>query len=141
MKVKLEDVLEAIYSANDETENFYSIKTEEVLMCFDGMVNGEEKSELKEDIEENFEDYIRLPGKYEIDEYSMMVEFIEKLSERTAKDKLTNAIRGRGAFRSFKNEIYYLGIEQKWFDYRDSEYVRIAREWCLDHGIALIEDT
>jgi superfamily II DNA or RNA helicase len=63
-----------------------------------------------------------------------------KLSEGSAQDKLTDAIRGRGAFRRFKSEIYYLGVEQKWFEYRDCEYDRISREWCQEHGITLIEE-
>ncbi len=140
MKVKLEDVIEAIDFANDETEYYYSIKTEEILMCFDGMINGEENPEMEEDIEENFEDYIPLPGKYEIDEYNMMEEFIEKFPEGRVQDKLADAIRVRGAFRRFKDTVYDLGIAQKWFDFRDHEYVRIAREWCKKHGVDIIED-
>ncbi len=140
MKVKLADVLEAMEFANDETEYYYSIKTEEVLMRFYGMIDGEENSELEEDIEENFEDYISLPGKYEIDEYNIMEEFIEKLSMGRAQDKLVDAIRGGGAFRRFKDMVYALGIEQKWFDFRDNEYVRIAGEWCKKHGIDMTEE-
>lgn len=140
MKVKLDDVLEAINFANDETEYYYSIKTEEVLMCFDGMINGEENSELEEDIEENFEGYIRLPGQYEIDEYSVMEEFIENLPEGRKQYELADAIRGKGAFRRFKDTVYDLGLEQKWFDFRDGEYVRIAREWCRENEIDIIEE-
>lgn len=139
MKVKLEDVLDAIDFANDETEYYYSIKTEEVLMCFNRMINGEENPELEEDIEENLGDYIPLPGKYEIDEYSMMEEFVENLPQGRAQGKLADAISGRGAFRRFKDTVYDLCLEQKCFNFRDSKYVKIAREWCKQYGIDIIE--
>ncbi|WP_019229963.1 hypothetical protein [Sedimentibacter sp. B4] len=42
MKVKLQDVLEAMSFTNPETEYYYSTETEEVLMIFDGMVNGDD---------------------------------------------------------------------------------------------------
>lgn len=36
MKVKLNDVIEALDFVNDETQYFYSIKTEEILMVWYG---------------------------------------------------------------------------------------------------------
>jgi len=44
-------------------------------MLFDGMVDGEDNPELFEDIKEGFvEDYIPLPGQYDINEYRIMEE-------------------------------------------------------------------
>ena len=45
-------------------------------------------------------------------EYSIMERFIWSLPEGTIQDRLENAIRGRGAFRRFKDSICWLGIEQ-----------------------------
>ncbi|MEL7648887.1 MAG: hypothetical protein AAGU76_12385 [Sedimentibacter sp.] len=43
-------------------------------MIFDGMVNGDDDSELIEEIEDGFiEDYIPLPGQYDIDEISYII--------------------------------------------------------------------
>ena len=42
MKVKLEDVLEAMDFVNDDTQYYYDVKNEKVLMIFDGMVDGED---------------------------------------------------------------------------------------------------
>ena len=65
MKVKLEDIIEAMEFANMETEYYYDTHNEKVLMIFDGMVDGEDNPELFEDIKEGFvEDYIPLPGQY-----------------------------------------------------------------------------
>ncbi|MCD8021312.1 MAG: UPF0158 family protein [Clostridiales bacterium] len=46
-----------------------------------------------------------------------------------------NAIRGRGAFRRFKDGIYYHGIEQQWYDYQADAYKQIAVRWCRDEGL------
>ena len=40
MKVKLEDIIEAMEFANMETEYYYDTHNEKVLMLFDGMVDG-----------------------------------------------------------------------------------------------------
>ncbi len=140
MKVKLNDIIEALNFVNDETRYFYSIKKEEILMVWDGIVNGETDPDLIEEIEDNFEDYITLPEKYEIDEYSMMEEFIDSLPEGCKQDELYDAIRGRGAFRRFKDEVYELGLEQKWYKYRDDAYEKLAIEWCEENGIEIIKD-
>ena len=73
MKVKLEDVLEAMNFVDDDTQYYYDVKNEKVLMIFDGMVDGEDNSELIEEIEDSFiEEYIPLPGQYEINEYRII---------------------------------------------------------------------
>ena len=45
MKVKLEDVLEAMDFMNDDTQYYYDVKNEKILMIFDGMVDGEDNPE------------------------------------------------------------------------------------------------
>ena len=102
MKVKLEDIIEAMEFANMETEYYYDTHNEKVLMLFDGMVDGEDNPELFEDIKEGFvEDYIPLPGQYDINEYRIMEEFIYELPAGKNQDVLARTIQGRGAFRRF----------------------------------------
>lgn len=80
MKVKLEEIIEAIEFAGMETEYYYDTKNEKILMLFDGMVDGEDNQELFEDIREGFaEDYIPLLGQYAINEHRIMEEFIYEL--------------------------------------------------------------
>ena len=123
MKVKLQDVIEAIDFAGMEAEYYYDTKTEEILLIFDGMVNGETNPELIEDIREGFiEDYIPLPNQYDIDEYRIMEAFIYQLPSGENQDILDREIRGRGAFRRFKDKLYDLRLEQQWYKYRDDAY-------------------
>ena len=140
MKVKLEEVLEALDFANDETQYYYDVENEKIIMVFDGMVDGEDDRELIEEIEDGFvEDYIPLPGQYEIHEYRIMEEFIYDLGDGKQQEILAGAIRGRGAFRRFKDRLYDLNLQQKWYDYRDSAYERIAREWCEKYNLEVVE--
>lgn len=97
MKVKLQEVLEALDGVGMDMEYYYDTKNEEILMIFDGMVNGETDPDLIEDIEEGFiEDYIPLPRQYDMNEYRMMEEFIYDLPAGRAQDALDVAIRGKG---------------------------------------------
>lgn len=140
MKVKLQEVLEALEGAGMEMEYYYNTKTKEILMVFDGMVNGEYNPKLMEELSEGFvEDFIPLPGQYEINEYRMMEYFIYELPAGRIRDVLEQAIRGKGAFRRFKDRLFDLEMEQEWYKYRDVCYEKIAREWCEKYRITVEE--
>ena len=140
MKVKLEDIIEAMEFAGMETEYYYNTKNERILMLYDGMVNGEDNPKLFEDIKEGFvEDYIPLSGQYDINEYRIMEEFIYELLEGKNQDVLERAIQGRGAFRRFKDKLYDLNLEKQWYQYRDEAYEKIVRQWSERHKIDLVE--
>ena len=65
--------------------------------------------------------------------------FVCDLPEGKNQDTLERAIQGRGAFRRFKDKLYDLNLEQNWYDYRDSAYERIAKEWCKKYNIDIVE--
>lgn len=132
MKVKLEDIIEAMEFANMEIEYYYDTQNEKVLMLFDEMVDGEDNSEL-------FEDYIPLPGQYDINEYRIMEEFIYELPAGNDQDVLARTIQGRGAFRRFKDKLYDLNLEKQWYQYREEAYEKIARQWSERHKIDIVE--
>ena len=140
MKVKLDDVIDALDFVNPETQYYYSIETEEILMVWDGMVNGETDPELIEVIALSFDEYIALPSQYEINEYGMMEEFVENLPDGRKKIELSDALQGRGAFRRFKDTVYDLELEQKWYKFRDKAYEQVARNWCEENEIEIIKD-
>ena len=132
--------LKAMEFANMETEYYYDTHNEKVLMLFDGMVDGEDNPELFEDIKEGFvEDYIPLPGQYDINEYRIMEEFIYELPAGKNQDVLARTIQGRGAFRRFKDKLYDLNLEKQWYQYREEAYEKIARQWSERHKIDIVE--
>lgn len=138
MKVKLDDILEALEFTNDETEFFFNKETGETVMYSNtGMLEMEEG--LEEDLEVNWKKYLRLPAKFYIDEYGMMEDFTNQLPEGIIRNRLDAAIRERGAFRRFKDQLYRSGIEKQWYEFRVNAYKQLAMEWCEKHGIEYTE--
>ena len=138
LSIKLEELLFAIQSSNMELKFFYS-KIEERLICvFDGLVDGAENSELIEEIEYS-DDYILVPNKYDVDEYSMMERFIYTIPSELIQSRLEESIHGKGAFRRFKDAIFNLGINEEWYKFRDECYKEFAKEWCDDYHVTFIE--
>ena len=140
MKVKLQEVLEALEGAGMDVEYYYDTKNQKILMIFDGMINGETNPDLIERIEDAFVgDYIPLPSQYDINEYRMMENFIYELPVGKAQEALEAAIRGKGAFRRFKDRLYDFDLQENWYRYRDACYEKVAREWCEQFEIEIEE--
>ncbi len=119
MKIKLKQVIDAIETANEVFTYFYDTETGETVYLQDEMITGERDEELEELIENSSRDrFLRFPTKYDIHEYSIMESFIESLPPGAARQELAGAIRGRGAFRRFKNGIRFHRIEQQWYDFQ-----------------------
>ena len=144
IKIPLSIIADAIEMADDEWNQYLDIEEMEIVSLPEYPFAGEydeEDQELSDLIEEQWNvRFFGLPSKFDIHEYSIMEEFIESLPEGRMQDTLENSIRGRGAFRRFKDSIIRYGIEQRWYDYQEEAYLRLAREWCEDHGFAYIDD-
>lgn len=98
-------------------------------------------SDLTEDeIEALYEKSILLPSKYDIDEYSMMEEYIENIENEKISSELYNSIKGKGAFRRFKDTCIYFGIIDNWYRFKEEKLKEIAIEWCKDNKLKYIDD-
>jgi hypothetical protein len=86
------------------------------------------------------EDFLALPGKFEIHEYSIMERFCLGVEDSEARDALLQAIRGRGAFRFFKAVIHERGIAEAWYAFRQRALEEIAVEWLEANGVAYSRD-
>ena len=143
VRVPLQVVIDAVESADNEWNQFLDIVTMEAVSVPESLFIdnfGDEYQKLSDMIDEGFNSrFFRLPSPYDIHEYSIMERFIGSLPEGTIQDRLENAIRGRGAFRRFKDSIYRLDIEQEWYDFRANAYRKIAVEWCEEHGFQFVE--
>ena len=72
--------------------------------------------------------------------YADMADFADGVSNEVAARRLGRAIRGTGAFRRFKDELFeeYPELVPAWHAFRDTRAERRAVEWLLDEG--LIQD-
>lgn len=142
--VPLNLVLDAIEMADDAWNQFLDIEKMEVVSLPEEPFMGdydEEDQELADMIEDGWRiRFFKLPTKFDIHEYNIMERFIWDLPEGRMQDTLENAIRGRGAFRRFKDTVRRFGIEQQWYDYQEAKYRELAVEWCKDHGFGYSGD-
>ena len=86
------------------------------------------------------DDFVALPDKFEIHEYSIMERFCLSLSDEGLQDELLYVIRGSGAFRRFKDAIYRKEIQDDWYRFRDESIKDIAIDFLESEGIAFVDD-
>ena len=82
---------------------------------------------------------IALPTAFDFHEYRHMERFIESLPESAATDQLWRAIKGRGAFRHFKDTADRLGVLDAWYAYRDNAARQFMLDWAADNHVAVDE--
>jgi len=81
------------------------------------------------------EDYIALPTKRDIYEYSIMERFCSSRPDPAEGDRLAATLRGREVFRRFREALRREGLEKAWFAYRHRAFREIAVTWCETHHI------
>ncbi len=69
--------------------------------------------------------------------YQDMADFAERLSDDAAGRRLARAIRDKGAFRRFKNELHeeYPHLLPAWHAFRETRANRRAVEWLEEEGL------
>jgi hypothetical protein len=150
--VKLDAIIEGMESQSDEIISYLNKKTSEVIIISDEEFSAAEFEEPMEDFPEwqqeqikiakeilETDDYIALPDKYEIDEYHIMERFCLSINDDKIRDILYSGIKGRGAFRIFKDNIRRYGLVDEWYKFRDEALKQIAIEWCECHEIPFTE--
>ncbi|MDQ0193263.1 UPF0158 family protein [Paenibacillus wynnii] len=151
--INLQDIIDGLEMQIDGTSTYLNLKTGEVISVSDEDVRSAEEDESfdhlpdwkQEDIKfaidvlDNFDDYRELPTKFEINEYKLLEDFCYEVKDLGNRETLFDAIRGRGAFRRFKDRVNEMGIEQEWYIFRDEQYKQIAINWCKDHNLKYIE--
>ena len=131
--INLDIIVEALEMTDNETEFFFDREKNDTVML---SPYSDDYSQISDMIDEDEDDrFIRLPTQREINEYGMMEEFVSNVRNDSQRAALEIAISGRGAFRRFKDTIIRLGLEKKWYAFRDKEYLRVAREWCEENDV------
>ena len=129
--VTLSKIIEWLELVDNIVDCYYNPEKDEIFLSNIG-----EYEELSEDeIEELFEKSIILPTQYEINEYQMMVDFIDTINNLEIKNNLQRLIQGKGAFRRFKDYCIETNIIQDWYDYKEQKYKKIAIEWCKQNKL------
>ena len=141
MTIPLKQVIQAIEEADEVFTSFWDTKTGKTVYLADPLMTDmtEEDKALAAEIEDMPERFLRFPTKYEIHQYRIMENFVDQLSPGKAQEELTHAIRGKGAFRRFRQSVCFHRLEQRWYDYLAEAYREIAIRWCEEEGVEYTE--
>jgi len=82
------------------------------------------------------DDFLALPSKFGIHEHRIMERFSLGVEDVRVRETLLQAIRGRGAFRRFKEVIHERGVTEVWYAYRQQALEDIAVDWLEANGVA-----
>ena len=148
-RVKLNEIIEGLEFQSDERHSFLEKRTGEVVSITDEEMQAAEDDESIEDftdwqrdlvriakeITDETGDYIALPTKFDINEYSIMEEFCLSLNDVEMRETFSNLIKGSGAFGRFKDAIHEYDIADDWYKYHNDALKDIAIEWCREKGI------
>jgi hypothetical protein len=151
--IKIKSITDELEVQFEESLTFLNKNTGEIVTVTTEELNAAEEEEpfdhLEEweqevrktaiDVVENFEDYIGLPTKFDINEYEIIEDYCLSINDPVHRNKLLAAIKGKGAFRRFKDKLIDLGIEENWYSFRQKRFKEIAIEWCKDNNIVFIE--
>jgi len=70
------------------------------------------------------------------EDYQDMGDFIATIRDERLQDRLWDAIRGRGAFRRFKDVLAYHPYErERWFEFKDDRVRQRVLDWLESEGI------
>ena len=155
--VKLSALLEALEFDFEETRTFVDLENGCVVMVQRSVLSDVEEGdeEALSDVPDWQKDEVEIaraivadagkrfvtpPDKYEFHEYRQMERFIGTVRNSGAADQLSQAIRGKGAFRYFKDTADRLGLLNQWFQYRDDAMKEFVVDWAADNNVPYEDD-
>lgn len=129
------EALEDAFENNaPEVHSYLQLDTGEVIRIVDGIADPLMHTRVMND-----QAYLRVEPVSSREQYRWMERFIATVEESELRDKLVQAIDGKGAFRRFKDVLMSYPVDrERWFAFR-SERLRACMEaWLLAHAIKAV---
>jgi hypothetical protein len=127
------EALEDAFENNaPEVHSYLHLSTGEVLRVVDGIADPDMHTRIASDAV-----YLRIEPVSSREQYRWMERYIPMVDDAELRDRLTQAIDGKGAFRRFKDVLMSHGPErERWFAFR-SERLRVFMEaWLEAHALS-----
>jgi hypothetical protein len=131
-----EDMLGTAMEDSDlATRYFLNTQTGEIVFLSEDD-DPDERKKLSEEIDDS-NDYVKIERISSHVAYQWMEDFINEIvapQNKRVAEKLSIALRGKGAFRRFKGVLRMSGDrwEQAWYQYRDEHLQAAMREWLAE---------
>ncbi|HEM4423839.1 UPF0158 family protein [Streptococcus suis] len=141
MAVWFQDVVDALQMLSQGDRYYYDSYLDELVYLSVEETGLESREGLEEEIEEDVTGrFVRLPTYYDFNPYAFMERYVYHLPEGDLSDRLSRAIRGRGAFRRFKNELERCDRLEEWYAFETQCYKELVLDWCQENEIAIVEN-
>jgi hypothetical protein len=154
---KLSDLIETLEFDSPMHITYFDRQTGRVVSVDRDVMSGVEEGDeeqlqglpdwQKEEVEiaravcdDNGERFISAPDKFDFHEYRHMEQFIETIEDVEAAEDLWRAIKGKGAFRRFKDAADRLGLLDRWFQYRDEAMKEFVITWAEANNVPFEND-
>lgn len=124
-KIDLSELASALEDHSDELEWYIDSTTGEILPRSD---------DIDEEMHEHLEhrDLVYIDSVPSDESYQDLVDFSARVRDPRARDLLSRAIEGRGAFRRFKDTLFeFPDLRKAWFAFHDIRMERRAIEWLM----------
>ena len=141
--VSIKEIVEGMEFQLEGAASFINLENGEVLTIEDEEMQAAKDNEPVEsfpDWQQEFitvakeiissTNFLPLPSNQEINEYAIVKDFCFCIDDKRIKGIMIKSIKGRGAFRRFKEYIYRFNIEVHWFNFIHEKLFEIAKEWC-----------
>jgi hypothetical protein len=132
--VDWESLEDAFENNAPEVHSYLHLSTGEVLRVVDGVADPQMHVRIASD-----GNYLRIDPVSSREQYRWMERFIPMVEDDELRDKLTQAIDGKGAFRRFKDVLMAYGAErEKWFTFRSERLRTFMEAWLSAHAVRAI---
>jgi hypothetical protein len=155
---KLSDLITGLEMASEEMCLRYDRQTGRIVTMdrsvLDAVENGNEKALTglpdwqKEEadlaramVDDDGTRFLNAPGKFDFHEYRQMERFIGTVADEQAAEDLWRAIKGKGAFRYFKDTAHRLGLLDQWYQYQDKAMKEFVIEWAEGNQVPFEDDS
>ncbi|HEM4280705.1 TPA: hypothetical protein U1X47_001015 [Streptococcus suis] len=141
MAVSFQDVVDSLQMISQGDRYYYDSHIDELVYLSVGEFRIESREGLEEEIEEDVTGrFVRLPTYYDFNTHIFMELYISDLTDGDLSGRLSRAIRGRGAFRRFKNELERCDRLEEWYAFETQCYKELVLEWCQENKIAIVDN-
>lgn len=129
------EALEDAFENNaPEVHSYLHLTTGEVLRVVDGVADPQMHVRIASD-----NNYLRIDPVSSREQYRWMERFIPMVEDTELRDRLSQAIDGKGAFRRFKDVLMtYAADRERWFTFRSERLRTFMEAWLTAHAIRAI---
>lgn len=129
----IQNIANALDNYSDEMIWCIDLTEQQVIPICDPMVVGDDCMPEEGHKMINID---RIPSS---DSFQIMEDFKRECTTTKEQNLLDFALEQRHPFSTFRNAVYNLGIENKWFDYKAHALRKKAKEWMEENEVDFID--